>query len=278
MLISVPDALTINHSDKYIMSIRLQPDGLSFSAYIPFVPGSFFIRRAEFNHALSYGEAFKEFFYAHDFLTWSYRKVYIVVDFPQYTMVPGKVFDEKQKEEFLSFHFSRPENRCLHDEVGEEEMVLVYGMDNDTYEFCARSFIAPTFIHSVSLLIPFWKKQSMASSTAKMYAAISADRITVCCYRQDKLVFANTLSVGNTQDMLYYLLSIWRTTGMDQHTDQLFLYGDGEEGQAKSELLEALAPYLRQAEAGGIPSDIYLLGDEIAHTPIDLIALSLCES
>ncbi|MDL2209170.1 DUF3822 family protein, partial [Parabacteroides sp. OttesenSCG-928-O15] len=192
MLISVPDTLTINQSDKYIMSIRLQPDGLSFCAYMPSVPGSFFIRKAEFNHALSYGEAFKEFFYAHDFLTWSYRKVYIVVDFPQFTMVPGQVFDEKQKEELLAFNFSQPESRCLHNTLEDEDMVFVYGMDNDTYEFCSRSFIDPQFVHSASLLIPFWKKQSIASFSANMFAVISPKRIDVFCYRQEKPMFINS--------------------------------------------------------------------------------------
>ncbi|MDH6312780.1 hypothetical protein M2137_001555 [Parabacteroides sp. PFB2-10] len=278
MLISVPDTLTINQSDKYIMSIRLQPDGLSFSAYMPSVPGSFFIRKAEFDHALSYGEAFKEFFYAHDFLTWSYRKVYFVVDFPQFTMVPAQVFDEKQQEEFLAFNFSQPENRCLHNTLEEENMVVVYGMDNDTYEFCSRSFIDPLFVHSASLLIPFWKKQSMASFSANMFAVISPKRIDVFCYRQDKPVFINSFSVGTTEDILYYLLYIWRSTGMDQYKDQLFIYGEGGKGQTKQEIIEALNPYLRRVEAGGIPADAYLLGDEIMHTPVDLIALSTCES
>ncbi|MDL2256087.1 DUF3822 family protein [Parabacteroides sp. OttesenSCG-928-G06] len=278
MLISVPDTLTVNNSDKYIMSIRLQPDGLSFSGYIPFTPGSFFFRRVELNRSLSYSEALKEFFFAHDFLTWTYKKVRIVVDTPQYTPVPDAVFIEKQKENFLDFNFSHPENKCLYDKIEDEGMVIVYGINNETYEFCARSFIDPLFIHSASTLFPYWKRQSVVSPDGKMYAVLSPKRIDIFCYQPDKVTFINSFTIDSPEDIIYYILYVWRSTGMDQHKDLLFLYGEGEEGDQKGNIIETISKYLRHAEIGAIPSDAYLLGEEIIHTPMDLVALSICES
>ena len=49
MTISIPDTLTTDNSEKYIVSIRLRSGGLSFSGYDPSAGGSFFYRETEFD-------------------------------------------------------------------------------------------------------------------------------------------------------------------------------------------------------------------------------------
>ena len=46
MTISIPDTLTTDNSEKYIVSIRLRSGGLSFSGYDPSAGGSFFYRNS----------------------------------------------------------------------------------------------------------------------------------------------------------------------------------------------------------------------------------------
>ena len=52
MTISIPDTLTTDNSEKYIVSIRLRSGGLSFSGYDPSAGGSFFYRETEFDRAV----------------------------------------------------------------------------------------------------------------------------------------------------------------------------------------------------------------------------------
>ena len=52
MTISIPDTLTTDNSEKYIVSIRLRSGGLSFSGYDPSAGGSFFYRETEFDLSL----------------------------------------------------------------------------------------------------------------------------------------------------------------------------------------------------------------------------------
>ena len=54
MTISIPDTLTTDNSEKYIVSIRLRSGGLSFSAYSPSVSESFFYRDVEFDRTRPY--------------------------------------------------------------------------------------------------------------------------------------------------------------------------------------------------------------------------------
>lgn len=60
MTISIPDTLTTDNSEKYIVSIRLRSGGLSFG-YDPSAGGSFFYRETEFDRAVSFISSLKEF-------------------------------------------------------------------------------------------------------------------------------------------------------------------------------------------------------------------------
>ena len=48
MAVLIPELLS-KESENYIVSIRLMPDGLSFSGYNPRIKGSFFIHEEKWN-------------------------------------------------------------------------------------------------------------------------------------------------------------------------------------------------------------------------------------
>lgn len=87
MTISIPDTLTTDNSEKYIVSIRLRSGGLSFSGYDPSAGGSFFYRETEFDRAVSFISSLKEFFFAHEFLTWTYKRINVICVSPEYSLV-----------------------------------------------------------------------------------------------------------------------------------------------------------------------------------------------
>ena len=172
MAINLSDKLTADHSENYIMSIRLRSGGLSFSAYSPSVNESFFYRDVEFDRTRPYVSSLKECFFENDFLTWFYKQVNVVCVTSQYTLVPAAVFQEKQKAGLLAFTFSSPEGRCLSNELKDEQAELVFGVDEDVYEFCSRSLVNPRFVHHVGPLLSLWKKQSRARLPRQLYVVL----------------------------------------------------------------------------------------------------------
>ena len=48
----------------------------------------------------------------------------------------------------------------------------------------------------------------------------------VFCFQQNRFRFSNSYEVENEHDALYYLLYIWKLTGMDTEKDELCLIGD----------------------------------------------------
>lgn len=272
MTISLPDTLTVDNSGKYIVSIRLRSDGFSFSGYIPSSAGSFFLREIEFEKGESFIEALKETFFAHDFFSWMYRQVRIISETSRYTLVPENLYDEKRKQEFPDFTLSDPGTFCV--ENRWEEKVLLYAMDSEVYEFCSRSFIDPRFYSHLTPQIRLWEQDSIKrNSAAQMYVALHEKRIDLCCFRQGELLLVNSFEVSRAEDILYYILYVWKQLGLDQEKDGVFIHGKPD---VANRVMELLRTYLRNVNPVEVPSETYLLGRDMALAPMDIIALSIC--
>ena len=141
MTISIPDTLTTDNSEKYIVSIRLRSGGLSFSGYDPSAGGSFFYRETEFDRAVSFISSLKEFFFAHEFLTWTYKRINVICVSPEYSLVPDNYWGDGKEGRLLDFSFSTLELHCLTDTLKEQQAKLVFGVDEEVYEFCSRSLL-----------------------------------------------------------------------------------------------------------------------------------------
>ena len=274
MIISVPDQLTADNSEKYTMSIRLRSGGLSFSGYSPSVSESFFFRDVEFDRTKPYVSSLKEFFFENDFLTYLYKHIHVVSVSPQYTLVPGSVFEEKRKQELLSFTFFSPEERCLDNHLQDEDAELLFGMNEEVYEFCCRSLVSPRFVHHLSPLLSLWKKQSRSRIPKQLYVVLHRKMMDVACYAQGKLLFVNSFEYEQSDDILYYILYVWKQVGMDQRKDQLRIFGQAD---FRNAVTSTLRNYLQYIDPLEMPSEAYLLGPEIVQAPLDLTALFLCE-
>ena len=96
----------------------------------------------------------------------------------------------------------------------------------------------------------------------------------VACYAQGKLLFVNSYPIDQSDDIVYYILYVWKQAGLDQEKDQLFLAG---ESSSRMRVLERLRTYLRYVKPVEIPSEAYLLGTDVTKAPMDLISLLICE-
>lgn len=274
MTISIPDTLTADNSGKYILSIRLRSDGLSFSGCSASESETFFYRNVEFDRTKPYISSLKEFFFEHEFLTYSYKQTNLVCVTSQYTIVPEEIFTDKQKASLLSFTFTAPEKKCLHNPLAREAVEIVFGIDEEVYEFCARSLINPCFFHHITPQLALWKQQSHMLIPRQLYVVLHRKMMDIVCFAQGKLLFANTFQYDKPDDIIYYILYVWKQIGMDQEKDQLHIYGGVSLRNSITTILRNYIQYISPAE---IPSDAYLLGAEIVQAPLDLIALSVCE-
>jgi hypothetical protein len=275
MTISVPDTFTSDFSEKYIMSIRLWSGGLSFSAYNPEEGHTFFVRELEFNRARPYIEWLKEdVFFANECLTWSYKRTSVLYVSAQYTLAPNRLVPEKKKAQLLAFNFPAPGKRCLSNPVEAEDAQLVFGVNEEVYEFCSRSLTHPVFTHHIGSQLIMLGKQSRNGTNSRMFVILHRKMVDIVCFAAGRLVFVNSFHFEQLNDLLYYILCVWKQTGMNQLNDALFLAGDIS---LTTRITHFLQTYIQHVGRMEIPAKTYLLGGEILQAPVDLLLFSVCE-
>ena len=270
MGISIPDTLTADNSGKYIMSIRLRSDGLSFSGYEPSVGGSFFYREVEFDRAVSFIYSLKDFLFAHEFLTWTYKCLNVVCVDPKYTILPASYWIDDKENDVLDYCFSSFNKHGFSDVLSESQMRLLFGLEEEVYEFCSRSLLRPQFFHYMTAPLLLWKRRSAVALSRQMCVMIEKKRMDIACFSQDKLLFVNTFAINQLNDILYYLLFVWKQVGFDPEKDELNLFCDLS---LRIRLMERLRVYLRHVKPMDIPAETYLFGADISRAPFDIISL-----
>lgn len=267
--------ITADNAEKYKLSIRLRPDGLSFSVYQVADKGDFLHKEVDFDRSKPYLAALKEFFFGHDFLSFPFKRVDIVVIGAQFMTVPHILFDEKRIGELMQFTFGDAPQRYLHHALADDSSVFLYGMDEEVYEFCSRSLIQPRFIHGLVPLLNRWKKQNRNQTFGQCFLLIYPDFFTLAFLREGKLVFLNAFGYQQFSDLEYLVLYAWQQTGFDQLKDQLLVRN---ETRHTDNFPEQLKTYIKHIHPMTLPAEAFLLGAGVAQAPMDIISLALCES
>lgn len=270
-----PDTLTYDNAEDFIVYLRLLPSGLTFSGYRPGEKGSFFHIESAFDRSRPYLQALQEYCFTHEFMTFSFKKTYILPVLSPYTLVPSPVYDSKKRKELLAFAYAKAVGKALHNEWKENQVEIVFSMDQPVYEFCCRTFLNPGFIHPVYPQLTLWKKQSLACLPKQMYVSLQRKGLDIACYDRGQLLFCNAFRGDDINDILFYILTVWKQAGMDSLGDQLRLTGDMTRC---SQITEALHHYLQYIAQVEIPPQVFSYGDRLAQAPFDLIAATVREA
>ena len=268
MNLHVPDTLTAGNSEKYIVSIRLWPGGLSFAGWITSDRDSFFYGETVIDRKKRYNHFIKELFFAHPFFSYTYKQIVVISANRQYTLVPSSIFLEKEKEQLMSFVFSAPDEKALHDQLDEFESVVLYSIQPDVYEFLSRSLLRPTFTHAITPTLNQWKQHNLTGYHKQVYVALHENMMDVACFDKGALLFINSFHVDDAADIIYYILYIWKLTGLDQLQDELLLYTNLRMYQT---LAKTLQTYLSHIELIQTRSP-----DVNLEVPPDITALFQC--
>ena len=105
-----------------------------------------------------------------------------------------------------------------------------------------------------------------------MYLYFSDKQADVLVTRNGEIQTLQSFTDESDQDLLYFVINIWKSLNMNQLEDRLYLSGDSSK---YAKLTPLLSKYIQYVEQKGAPSEAFLLGDDASKTPIDLLALLL---
>lgn len=224
----LPKNIDFTHVEKYILSIRLTPDGFSFCIHCPTNPNIFYYKHTQLGgNNLSYIENVKKLIFDYNFFTYSFLRTNIIVVSDNYTLVPERFFDNAEAETLLSFNIHDiSADKVLVNNILDKDIRLLFSIKKELYGFLTRNVWNPQFIHHIALMTPFLEKKSGAEKTNKCCVNfIGNELVDIYYFSHDQIMSAKTHHVANGTDAAYYIASTLEALNFKQSTDKLLLTG-----------------------------------------------------
>ncbi|MCL1934302.1 MAG: DUF3822 family protein [Candidatus Azobacteroides sp.] len=270
----LPEDRNIKHPDRTILTIYTGAEYFSFSLYDPEETGSYFYKELIGENHFDAFSVFKEAFFKRDFFSLPFRKVWIMNHTPNFTFVPGSIYKDQYREDFIRFLFSDQQGIILNRSLSSAGITILHQLPETVYQFMLHSFTEPEFIHYSAPVITYFLKTSKKVNARQMIVNLHEKGLDIFCFSKETFLLGNYFPCKGLSEALYYILFTWKQLQMDQLDDCLLITGNIA---FKEELIGKLALYVQQIRFPTIPPEIYFEGVETDRIPFELATLSLCE-
>ena len=182
--------------------------------------------KKEVDTSLSLTANLKNVFHESDFLSYSYKRVNIMIASKRFTMIPLELFEEEQAELLFYHNHQKRENEIvMYNILKKNNVVIIFGIDKSTYTFLNEQYPEARFYSQSTPLIEYFSIKSRLGNSKKMYASVRKDAIDIYCFERGQLLLANSFECMQTEDRIYYLLYVWKQLEFNQERDELHLTG-----------------------------------------------------
>ena len=178
------------------------------------------------NSSITMAANLREALRTNNILTEPYQRTLVMVDSPV-LMVPTDLFREEEKVE-LYFHAytKKAQQIVLHSVLPDLNSVVLFSIDKDLLAVINDRLSQPSII---AAMVPVWHhlhQRSYTGTHQKLYGYFHDRCMEVFTFSNNRFKFCNKYTVNNSNNALYYLLSVWKQLGMVPEHDELHLVGD----------------------------------------------------
>ena len=221
----LPDNIDFTQSEKYILSIRLTPNGFYFSINCPTDQKTFYQNSIIFSNNTSYLKNLEKLLFDFAFFSHNFLKINVIYVNEVFTLVPKDYYVKREEADLLFFNFMKIPSRVMSKDVVELDCRVIWGMDEIIHSFLCRTLLNPSFLNNISVLIPFFYKLHNKSTSALFINFNNDDMIDAIAFTNEKLIFAKTFVAKMLLEDSYSIQKIWEVLRLDSQKDKLFFIG-----------------------------------------------------
>ena len=216
-----------NISDKKLrLTIRFSRNNMAVAVGDPQENGMLVYEPYEMNMGISVAANLREAFKVSELLQSGYKRLLAEIDTPVMLM-PIDDFGTQDIETLYHHTYHRQGNEeILSSILPDLNAIAVFAINKDLKLVIDDHF---KDIRIQPLMQSVWThlyRRSYAGPRRKLYAYFHEKRMEVFSFQQNRFRFSNSYEATNEHDALYYLLYIWKLTGMDVEKDELYIVGD----------------------------------------------------
>ncbi|MCR5078141.1 MAG: DUF3822 family protein [Prevotella sp.] len=219
---------TDNHiSDRKLrLTIRISKGSMALSVGDPQENGQLVYEPYAMNTAISVAANLREAFNVSELLQSGYKRVLVELDTPVMLIPTDEFAGQDTAALYHHTHHQQGSEEILSSVLPDLNAVAVFAINKDLKLVIDDHF---QDIRIQPLMQAVWThlyRRSFAGPRRKLYAYFHEKHMEVFSFQQNRFRFSNVFDAAHAHDALYYLLYVWRQTGMDAEHDELYLVGD----------------------------------------------------
>lgn len=242
---------------QYNLSIRFNPDGLSFAVYS--LPHRKYIAIENFTFPETFqqsGGALATTVYLDqiaktidekNWLLSSFNQCLLIYNTKTYTLVPDPLFDPAKKDSYLGFvHKVKPEDTILVSKLQAMDSHLIFGINTEVLKELNNWFENARILHHAGTMLesvlPVFKH---AEPSDAVFVNISKRLMDIMVLRNNSLSFVNSFEWKAATDIVYFLLFVLDQHAINPGKISVFLTGEIDFGDENYKLI---AKYLQNVD------------------------------
>lgn len=261
-------------SEKYYLSIRINPDGLFYSVYDPSES-----KYIGFESVILAGAAeIYNYITEHSLLKRKFQHKACIFPVSKYTLLPKHLIINGKEEDYFNFAHHKNQDEVIGSHnLMSDDITMIFALDikwshliNDHFEEAMKYPSPAAFIDT---LIPKYR----TARTSGLFIDIHEDHFDLLIMENGKLRYCNNFNYKSPEDLVYYTIFVIDQLGVDIEKTELKLSGSVNE---KSAIFRLLRKYIRSVELINFEDEVrlsYALSDIPLYSYPELFNSRLCE-
>ncbi len=264
----VEDQFSINKTTQYKLSILLGMDSLVYIISqsphnILLLGNAPYLAYQKITGNVDFPEAWEAILSSNPILKQSYQRTTIEVSAPLFTLVPERLFNDRDKRALLEHLSHLGQERTIGtDLLPHMNIRNVYSMPEEVTTLLQNHFPESAFFElNTSLIIAL--SSFLDEAEKRLFCYVTDRAIRLYYFEGPYIIFANSFDYYSPEDFLYYILLVYHHFNLSPENQRLSFFGAIDE-ESESHLL--MAKYIRYVEFLSLPKFI-TLGKQLRAMP-----------
>jgi hypothetical protein len=272
------ETLDINSTENYELSVQVSPDGFSY-CLLDGIRNKFVLIRSFEPEENKYFNAARinEIIGKDDFLSRRFKKVNIVMPSPKFTLVPAPLFDPGKKDEYFEFnHIMDDSNIIISNKLSDPDAFIVFSVSKPIYDIITsfRPGVQP--YHQVKPLLNHISHSRKSVNGNYIHVHVEREFFNLLIFNQNILKFSNSFNYRNINDILYFVLNVFKNLDIKQE-ETIYFSGLTEKYDDLSSNFSIYVRNLKFSEPSGNFTFSYVFNDLDLHRFLNLFTVVNCE-
>lgn len=257
------------------LSIRISTDGFCFCSYIPSDPQSLqyvaYPTDENLSLAANLNRAIEECPFTGKEQT---HEIQAIIETCDYTILPFEYDDKQEYKVFYRNCFPKcePGDEIVANRLPAQGFTVIFPVAKEIHEILQKMGNV-TYFTPASILMGYISRAEF-DDEKYMLMYVNGEEMLIMTVEERKVKFSNSFTATSKEDLLFYMLSIWKEQGLSQTDDALYLCGNRE----IEEMQLLVSKFIKNRKRIN-PNELFAsnLLNRTQGIPFDLQALILCE-